>query len=526
MTNYKNYTNHYSYDVTQYESFPYKQTHPNHLYTLGTLFGLKPKPFQQARILELGCAAGGNLIPMAYSAPQSHCVGIDLSAKQIEDGLKTVDALCLKNIELRHQSILDFHKSEGEFDYIICHGLYAWVNRETQNKILQICQENLSEHGIAFISYNTLPGWNMVRSIRDMMKYHVNGFTEPKEKASQARSILQFIQTGIKDQKTPYTQFLESEINLLSKQSDNYLLHDHLEDDNNPVYFYEFVEHAKGYQLSYLSDTDIAQMFPANLPPALSQEISKITDIVRLGQYMDFVRNQRFRQTLLCHANVTINRNLQTHQVMDYSLKFEGIVEGDESVLAIEHMPIVYKGSFITLTLKNHLTKIALWILTKQRKPIAYRDWVNLVLKETKIQDRNRIQQILNEELNIMRLVLGGLIALSSDSHNYAITPTKNPKTTSLIQHQLNKSNLVTNQRHEVVRLNTVEKILLKLCNGSIHQKHLGRAFAESLIIENVSLYKEDGTVISNKEDVYRRSEYLVQDMLNLFAHNALLIDA
>lgn len=519
-------SNTYSYDVTQYESFPYKQTHPNHLYTLGSLFGLKPKPYANARILELGCASGGNLIPMACGASEAECIGIDLSIKQIEEGQQVIKALALKNIDLRHQSILDFHASEGQFDYIICHGIYSWVDESIRNKIMQICRENLAEQGIVFMSYNTLPGWNMVKSIRDMMKYHVQSFNSPQEKATQARSILQFILAGIKDHKTPYSNFLESEINLLSKQSDNYLLHDHLEEVNHSLYFYEFVEHAKQNHLSYLADTDISHMFPANLPAGISQEISKITDIVRLGQYMDFVRNQRFRQTLLCHDSAVINRNLQTDQIMNFHLKFEGVVEGDENALSVDEAPLCFKNSLITLTVKQHLPKMAMWLLSQQKKPIAYRDFVNLIIRETKIQDRNKIQQILNQDLNLMRLVLGGIITLSCEPLQYALKPSATLRSTPLVQHQLLRSALVTNQRHEVVRLNNVEKVLLKLCDGSHSPQHIGRAFAQQLISEKVPLLKEDGSIIQDKEEIYRRSEYISKEILNLFAQNALLLDA
>lgn len=516
----------FAYDVTQYDSYPYKQTHPNHLYTLGKLFGLKPKPFPQARILELGCAAGGNLIPMAYGAPDSECLGIDLSIKQIEEGQKVVDTLNLHNIELRHQSILDFPKSEGRFDYIICHGIYAWVPKETQDKILQICKDHLAEHGIAFVSYNTLPGWNMVKSIRDLMRYHVQHLTDPQEKAKQARGILQFVLNGIKNQNNPYAQCLEAEINLLSKQADSYLLHDHLEDLNFPLYFHEFVSHAQEHDLCYLSDTDLALMFPANLPPALSQEISKITDVVRLGQYMDFVRNQRFRQTLICHQAVQINRNLRTEQVMDFKLKFEGTVEGDESALEVDNAPISFKGNFITVNLTEYLPKKALWLLAKHKKPIHYHDLVNLILKETNGQDRASVEKLLNDKINLMRLALGGLVQLSSDDFSYAEKPGILPKLSPIAQHQVQSSFLLTNLRHEVVRVNAVEKELLKLCNGSLHKDHLGHALGNSLIKEKVPLYKEDGTVIQDKNEIFRRSKYLVDDMLKSFAKNALLVDS
>lgn len=48
-----------SYDEVPYESHPYPQAHPSRLAAVAALFGLAPPPVETARVLELGCAAGG-----------------------------------------------------------------------------------------------------------------------------------------------------------------------------------------------------------------------------------------------------------------------------------------------------------------------------------------------------------------------------------------------------------------------------------------------------------------------------------
>lgn len=513
----------FSYDVVQYDSFPYKQTHPNHLFTIGSLFGLTPKPFKQARILELGCASGGNVIPMACSAPDAKFVGIDLSQKQIEAGQNVVKALNLKNITLEKRSILDVSVADGAFDYILCHGVYSWVDRKTQDKILSICKQNLSEQGIAFISYNALPGWNMVKSIRDMMNYHIQHISDPKEKAQQSRSILQFILNGIKDNKSPYSKFLESEINILSQQQDSYLYHEHLEENNNPIYFYEFAQNAKQHNLDYLADTEIAQMFAGNLPQSVAQEFSKITDIIRLGQYMDFVRNQRFRQTLLCHENVQLNRNICFEKLKQYSFSYAGTVEGDEASLHIDKATLRFKGQYITIAVTDFVGKAVLWILSKQTKPIAYVDFIQKIKKVTK-SDIIKIEKTLEHEVNWVRLVIGGMVQLSSGELGYSTRVCQTPKVSSLVKYQLQSQNTVTNQRHELVRLSPIEKELLKLCDGSIKRPHLARALADKLVVNKITLQKEDGHPVTNKEEIYRRSEYLAEELIHKFMENALFV--
>ena len=67
------------YDAVPYESKSFPQTHPDRLATLGRLFGMNPAPVTHSRVLELGCAGGGNLIPMAFHLPENDFLGIDLS---------------------------------------------------------------------------------------------------------------------------------------------------------------------------------------------------------------------------------------------------------------------------------------------------------------------------------------------------------------------------------------------------------------------------------------------------------------
>jgi len=150
-----------AYDECPYPSYPLPQAHPHHLATMAALLGLESAIGVDCRVLELGCANGGNLIPLALTSPISRFVGIDLSVEQIGDGQRTIDALSPTNTELRCLSILDVGEEFGEFDYIICHGVYSWVSREVQDKIMEICARHLAPNGIGYISFNTLPGWHM-----------------------------------------------------------------------------------------------------------------------------------------------------------------------------------------------------------------------------------------------------------------------------------------------------------------------------------------------------------------------------
>ena len=69
---------------------------------------------------------------------------------------------------------MDIDDSFGTFDYIIVHGIWSWVPDVVKDKILNICSRNLSDRGIAYVSYNTYPGWKRLEQLRDIMLYSEN----------------------------------------------------------------------------------------------------------------------------------------------------------------------------------------------------------------------------------------------------------------------------------------------------------------------------------------------------------------
>lgn len=305
-----------SYDEVPYESHPFPQTHPSHLAVIATLFGLTPPPPDRCRVLELGCAAGGNLLPMAEALPHSQFVGIDLSSRQISDGQRILDALGLTNVRLLCASIMDIDSSWGKFDYIVCHGVYSWVPDQIREKILTICAEQLTDQGVAYVSYNTYPGWHMRGMIRDMMRYHALRFSTPTERIRQARALLDFLAQATRQDGGPYATLLRLELEHLSKQADHYLYHEHLEEVNEPVYFHQFVAAAQRHGLNYLGESQITTMLSSNFPYEVQQALQVIApDQIQAEQYLDFIRNRMFRETLLVRSTVTPDWTIQPDRI-------------------------------------------------------------------------------------------------------------------------------------------------------------------------------------------------------------------
>jgi len=161
------------YNLLPYPSMPFAYTQPSRLAALSALFGIEAPSATEASVLELGCASGGNIIPLAARFPNAHFVGMNLSERHISQGRQRIADLGIENIELR-QGDLATAKFQGQkFDYVICHGVFSWVPKRVQDAIFRTCNEVLTENGMATISYNVLPGWHLRNIVRDICIYHV-----------------------------------------------------------------------------------------------------------------------------------------------------------------------------------------------------------------------------------------------------------------------------------------------------------------------------------------------------------------
>jgi SAM-dependent methyltransferase len=296
-----------SYDVVAYPSCTHAQTHPDRMAVIGTLLGLSPAGVQRCRVLELGCGNGNNLVPMASGFPESEFVGIDLAAQPIIWGQGMIRELGLANVRLVQGDLMEIGKDWGRFDYIIAHGLYSWVPEAVRERLLALCRECLAPQGIAFVSYNAFPGGHLNQMVREMMLFHVRGFKAPEERVAQAQALVRFLSEAL-DTSDEYRLWLKAELKLILGHEEGHLYHDELAEINQPVYFTQFVEKAGAHGLQYLAEADYFELFDYGFKESARQIVERLgSNRILREQYLDFLKCRRFRQTLLCHAGLTLN---------------------------------------------------------------------------------------------------------------------------------------------------------------------------------------------------------------------------
>ena len=525
------------YDEVPYPNYAYSYTHPDTLATLATLLSLSPAPVDHCRVLELGCASGGNLIPMALALPDSEFVGLDYSGQQIAVGRAAISALDLGNVTLKQLDIRDIDTHTlGEFDYIIVHGIFSWVQPDVQAAIFETCRRNLAPNGVAYISYNTYPGWHMLGAIREMMLYHTRDVSEPSMKAAQARALLDFLVESIPAEGNPhgsllgaYGGFLQLEMNRMKTNTDNYLLHDELEDVNEPIYFYQFAERAAQHGLQYLTEVDFNTVLPMSFPPPVSANLFKLArDVIEMEQYMDFLRNRTFRKTLLVHADVSVNRTLRPDRLMGMYLASRAQAVSDQPDLTSLNVEKFRSADGATLSTDHPVTKVAMTHLRAVwPQAIHFNDL--LIAARTQLgldpsPEKSAIDaQALAANLLKAYAYSSNLIELHVYPARFTTEVSERPVASPWARLQADEPGQITNLRHERVELDEMGRFLLRHLDGTRDRAALFEGMAKPLREGTLVVRQNDQPV----EDPAQAEAVLAEELdinLQWLAHAALLV--
>ena len=296
------------YSELGYKSMPFPYTTPATLEAYAALVGISAPNPKTARVLELGATYGGNIISQALFNPDATFVGIELSQEQVEKGNEVIANAGLTNVSLIQSDIASIGSEIGTFDYIIAHGLYSWVDDGVKDALLRLIDEHLAEDGIAYISYNTYPGWHTMDEVRQLMMFSNRDKAQfnHKEKVLHGKTIGSIVGSQIlkyDNLKERNSKFLGALRSVMQKD-EYYVGHDHLEPNNDPVYFYQFNDHLEAHNLAYLCDADLTLSMVRSFDADIADTLDKLAlnDHVAQEQYLDFMLDTTFRKSIICKA--------------------------------------------------------------------------------------------------------------------------------------------------------------------------------------------------------------------------------
>ncbi len=457
-----------AYDRIRYRGWPYHKSHPERLATLGRLFGMSPADPARCRVLELGCGDGGNLVPLAYAWPDARFLGIDLAEAAIEDGRRNAQALDLANVELRVGNLESLPEDLGEFDYVIAHGVYSWVPEKTRRALLAACRRYLAPQGIAYVSYNILPGGHLRRMLREMLLMHGEGIEEPERLCAAAHEFLELVSlSNAAGPGDPPRAALAKEAEMLAKRPDAGLFHDDLSPEFHLCYFRDFCEEAQSQGLQFLAESDFFEMGDGGFPPAAREKLAAIApDLVEREQYLDFLKVRRFRQTLLCRSNLPLESELRGESLQGLRVSAIAQPENDKAD-ALSEAEQRYRGrAGSTFATSKPAIKVALQRLMREwPRALTFAELMDACsdgIRSPEAQDESLLIDF------VLKNYATGFVDLHAGQAAFARWPGPRPRASALARMQAKQSSSVTNLLGRLVSLdNALSKTLLELLDGT-----------------------------------------------------------
>ncbi len=451
-----------SYDELPYDSLPLPETQPDFLAAAAKLHGFDAPDPTQARILELGCASGGNLIPLAWRWPQSDCVGVELSRVQAEAGADFIRRLGLSNVCIMHGDLAALPADLGEFDYIIAHGVFSWVPPAIQRALLDVCRRHLTPHGVAYVSFNVTAGWARLLPLRAaLLERTAAGLTAPARFA-EARRVLDELEAEWRD------PVLLKEIAYLKSAAPSYLFHEYLADCNTPMQFAEFAAQLDDHGLRYVGEAG-----PRHAVVELEDAWGLIPESMA-GRWLDAeaaldeAHAIRFRRALIARADAPCAQPPQTDALA--GLAFYADLRSDDEIdlESASEQSFVNPAGDVFPVAYPAMKAAAMILSAAYPAALAYADL--LAAARQTMADYDVVDEINETAFRnaLFQLVMAHGVIPGVDTMPYATEPTERPCAHALARLQATSPGwTVSGARHAALDLDEPGRILLGLLAGS-----------------------------------------------------------
>lgn len=187
-----------------------------------------------------------------------------------------------------------------EFDFIGIHGIWSWISAENRAVMVEFLRRRLRVGGVLYISYNTLPGWSPMLSMRHLMTRHAEVMAAPGTGiVGRIDAALNFTDKllGTNPLCSRANPTVVERMKKVREHNRHYLAHEYFNRDWHPMHFGDMADALGPAKLNYACSAHyIDQVDMVNLTPDQQNLMREIPDPLFRESVRDYMVNQQFRR--------------------------------------------------------------------------------------------------------------------------------------------------------------------------------------------------------------------------------------
>jgi SAM-dependent methyltransferase len=258
---------------------------------------------------DLGCGQGLTATILAATHLSGRFCGIDFMAAHVENARRFAAECAVKNVEFHAADFSASVETDFEgFDYIVSHGVYSWVDAQTQTALLRFVDRHLKPGGLVYVSYYAMPGRAADLPFQRLVR--ALGLTLSGDTAKRCAEAIQTV-NRLTELKAPALVGSPMAVRLKEHPEDfqlAYLSHELMPKNWEPLCVTDFRAAMRGIGLVPVGSATLSENYDSFvLGHAARRTLAAIGDVDARELARDFLIDQFFRRDVFVRRDRVLN---------------------------------------------------------------------------------------------------------------------------------------------------------------------------------------------------------------------------
>jgi len=293
---------------------------------------------------DLGCGQGVTAAILAATHPTGTFHGIDAMPVHIDHAQRLAAEAAISNAcfhALDFAAALDLELPQ--FDYIVAHGVYTWIDLESQRALRQFIDRRLKPGGLVYLSYNAMPGW--ARDLPFQRLVRELGLTFPGDNAVRFAAAVGIIR-ALAEARVPALEASFTVRELDQRPEDYapaYLVHEFMPAAWRPLYVTEVRAAMATIGLTPVGSATLSENLDwMVLDEAARKTLATISELDARELVRDFYLDQRFRCDVFARGNKRLGADERAGRLFSSTFALARPVPSIEYTTTSPAGPVVY----------------------------------------------------------------------------------------------------------------------------------------------------------------------------------------